>query len=125
MYNLFNRPVLFLWCRNETHPLLKQCFVGVKLPSEIRSTDVASLESTTNFQNLMKYLRDSKLVALLSCDKNGRIGFLMPASTNDAGCHDCIGIVSYGPMNSFITWTKLAQHRSPIPSLETVTEKIR
>ncbi|KAL3811363.1 hypothetical protein ACHAXA_011327 [Cyclostephanos tholiformis] len=92
------------------------CTIAVKRPSCVSKSDLKSIENARSFRNLMIFLRDRKLVAMLASDSAGRICFVVPDDdTDDYENNDdahCAARLYYAPLGELITSARANHDRA-------------
>jgi len=111
--------------------LLQTCRMAVKCPSAIlrsnsNSDDDKSRRDATNsrsFSSFVRYLKRSRLVAVVACDSVGRIGFLVPPGDDDGGNgttrddddeNNYAAYFHYAPLRRFLPWCRTNYERNSV-----------
>ena len=80
---------------------LEKCIIAVKLPTNIPQDDVKSIKNTESFRRFTQDLHVNEEVALLACDSVGRVGFIVPISSNGYSAE-----LYYGQTKDFLPWVR-------------------
>ena len=95
----FLRRGLFGQCAGSD--LLDKCTIAVKLPTNIPQDDVESINNSESFRKFTRELHYKEEVALLACDSAGRVGFIVPVSSNGHSAE-----LYYVQKKDFLRWVR-------------------